>query len=72
MEHFAVLLGFTSFLLLAATGQTLTFSFAAGVAVLVIVSGIRLQETRKKKPKPTKKKPRKPTSAKPKSKTRRK
>jgi len=62
MNQLGVALGIASFLLLAAVGESITFSFAAGIAVLVMVSGLSLQEKPKKKSRKAKKKARKPSS----------
>ena len=69
MNQLGIALGFASFLLLAATGQSITFAFAGGVAVLVIVSGVLLQKpkrksTAKKKAKAAPKKKAKPKAKK--------
>lgn len=40
MNYLSVALGLVAFLLLAAVGQRVTLAFAAGVAVLVVVSAL--------------------------------
>ncbi len=51
MNELGIILGLSSFLLLAAVGQRISLAFAVGVAVLIVVSAYYHPEKKKKRKK---------------------
>ncbi len=49
MNELGIILGLSSFLLLAATGQQVSLAFAVGIAVLIIVSAYYHPREKKRK-----------------------